>query len=839
MNNDGGKKKGKVRAIAAFLLVMSIALGVWAFYNVKLTRSSGTTYIYDGWVFGREDQKKASAALAEAGLNDYFWRDGKLAAPADKKGEFQRVLASAGAYPKAPSELRVDAIREMSVFESESKTRYRELSACAQQLERTIEQMRGVEDATVAVRSRREQVGLTAKNIITASVGVVCSKDRELDMDVLSAITVATKHQLGIDDVANISIIDLKEGKSYFGSENAVGSGADVALASEKERIEKYWRDKFLEAFGDIKNLRISVVADVTCSSDESLGDRQNEKIAEDSKSPILPTSFLEISPQGDEIYPVEPRRLISAPVKGRFETLDNLAEEIGKQHDSNTANHSQESVEKPRFKSQKESADWNGSSNGFALLGNPTKSRIDATGIRKQRTKVPVESGETSSSEVVSVNSVARFCWIECATPCNTYPVFSSALGDGHVLCDRLKTDHEKNSPNVVANWSRSLDSFYYLNTENEDDCAFKPLTAVRQVGRFVLASLDGNEGTVEASSSKTILRSIAVHIAVPKSYLQNVASHDVSAPETFASDREAEVLAEIKRCAIDLFRPTGERLGWNEREFERWFVVSAFSDVDGNAVTSRKKTAATPRSRYSVSYVEKSDEGPSSSLGEISNDSSNNVSHYNEAVPFADYSDVIAEISQTVASGTETLAPEGDDETVDFQRFFKNAALLGKVLESSYQNPLYRNIGVGAIASVLCLCCIFWANRRFHKKRTYRIPANSSRDKKDDAGKGSVSHKRRRFESQKTDNILKEDFDGLVSDLDECDDELDNELQKMVATREISDGNRARSHALSQNDSVNASDVCLDKRREVLDIIAKYPERAASTLQNWVRNA
>ena len=838
MNNDGGKKTGKVPVITAFLLLASIALGVWAFYNVKLTRSSGTTYIYDGWVYGLEDQKKASAALSEAGLNEYFWRDGKLAAPADKKGEFQRVLASAGAYPKAPSELRADAIREMSVFESESKTRFRELSACAQQLERTIEQMRGIEYATVGVRSRREQVGLTAKNIITASVGVACTEGRELDMDVLSAITVATKHQLGIDDVANISIIDLREGKSYFGLENAVGSGADVVLASEKERIEKYWRDKFLEAFGDIKNLRVSVVADVIYSRDESLRDRSNEKISEDSKSPILPSSFLEIAPQAENIYPIEPSRLISAPVKGRFETLGNLAEEIEKQHDSNIEYPSQESVDKPRSKRQNESVDRRGSesSNGFALLGNPTKSRIDANGIRKQRTKIRMESEERGSSDEVASKSVTRFRWIECATPCNVYPIFSPVLSDERILCDGLKVDREKNSMDFVADLFHSSESMCNLRRENEDDCAFKQMAATRQVGQFILASLDEAEGTVEESPNETVLRSIAVHIAVPKSYLQNVASRDVNTPETFANDREAEVLAEIKRFAIDLFRPTGDRLGWNEREFERWFVVSVFSDGDDNVVPSHEKTLATSRSGYSVSYVENTGDGSSASLEGVSNDSSDDISCDNNAASSTDRSNMIAEISQTVASGAETLAQGGDDESIDFHYIFEKATLLGKVLESGVHNPFYRNICGGAIVSVLCLCCLLVINRRFHKKRTDRILAIPSRNKENNAEKAEAPHKRRRFDPKEADDALK---GGFVSEFDEYDDELENELQKMAANRDVTDVNRARGQASVQNESVNTSDMCLDKRREVLDIIAKYPERAASTLQNWVRNA
>ena len=69
MNNEGKKKKGRVRVIIAFFLLMSMVLGVWTFYVVKSLRPSGSIYVFDGWTYGREDQKKASAALAEAGLD--------------------------------------------------------------------------------------------------------------------------------------------------------------------------------------------------------------------------------------------------------------------------------------------------------------------------------------------------------------------------------------------------------------------------------------------------------------------------------------------------------------------------------------------------------------------------------------------------------------------------------------------------------------------------------------------------------------------------------------------------------------------------------------------------
>ena len=141
------KKLGTLRLCGGGALVALATWGVWAFCNGGFSASNGCESAFDGWRYGREDQKAASAALAAAGLGEWSWDDGRLLVPKNKKNEYQTALAAAGAYPKAPSESRRDAIREMGAFESEAKTRMRELDACAFQLEQTLERIDGIEYA--------------------------------------------------------------------------------------------------------------------------------------------------------------------------------------------------------------------------------------------------------------------------------------------------------------------------------------------------------------------------------------------------------------------------------------------------------------------------------------------------------------------------------------------------------------------------------------------------------------------------------------------------------------------------------------------------------------------
>lgn len=859
MNNDGGKKTGKVRAILATVLLVSVAFGVGAFYNGSFTNAdkNQSTFVFDGWIYGREDQKKASAALAAAGLNDYSWEGGKLSAPVDKKGEFQSVLANAGAYPKAPSELRVDAVREMSVFESDAKTKMRELNACAMQLERTIEQMRGVEYATVGVRSRREQSGLVMKNVVTASVGVAFLEGRVLDADVLSAITVATKHQLGIDDASNISVIDLKEGKSYLGSEEVGKVAGDMTLLAEKNRIEKYWRDKYLEAFSDVKNLRVSVVADVAYASDAAKSaDVKEEKPtalkideAQKTESGIATVSYW--APASEAVVSVAPlrtassvdsvdnscdaNRYASAPTSGRFETLDG---------EKDSCEAILPAVAEPRY--------------GFAQLGNPGKVR--PRNSRRTNDKIVASVEPSSSAGSAVLIGLAEFHWIESA-----------------VHKDKTRSAFfEKSLKDGVS------DSVFYssINSVGSDKAPrylYKPMAAIRQAS--AVEPLDGGN----SGSDAVVLRSILVRIAVPRSYLSAVAgqgSLNSQAPETFADDSDDVVLSEMKRYAVDIFRPTGESLGWNESELERHVVVAAFSDADLTGGITARETNVLPETGVSVTSasdasVEHSssyviEQTPSSFMdaSDILNSTSaspatsaaDDLTSTNEIqsapgttdnfsdstyVPVREPDGKIAEISQTVASDVETVVENPADVAVGFTASLSR--LTTKIQNAFFgsENSTLRNLLCGLVAGLVLLTTILWTSYRARRRNRERkaVRKNDVRDtapKVKDASAANVS-RRQGYVSE----TCQDDY-SEYDDLDEFNDELEDELQRIASERgaasESMSGKDSRAKLTLDRQGFSAdvpSDEYWNKRREALDLIAQYPERAAASLQKWVKNA
>ena len=82
------KNLGTLRLCGSGALVALATWGVWVFCGGGFSASNGWDSAFDGWEYGREDQKAASAALAAAGLDEWSWDDGRLLVPKNKKNEY-------------------------------------------------------------------------------------------------------------------------------------------------------------------------------------------------------------------------------------------------------------------------------------------------------------------------------------------------------------------------------------------------------------------------------------------------------------------------------------------------------------------------------------------------------------------------------------------------------------------------------------------------------------------------------------------------------------------------------------------------------------------------------
>ncbi len=241
-------------------LVFTALAGGLIYFGVTnrsgVNKAEETVFAFNNWHYSREDSKEASAVLSKAGLFEYRWKDGALEVPKKEKARYEAVLAGSKAFPRAPSDVHQDALREMGLFESESKSRLRDLYAAARQLEQTLEHFSTkIDYATVGVRARNEQNGLVRRTVITASVGIWTREDEPITMELISAVTVAARHQLGISENNNISILDLRHGKSWLGSDEGL---ADPKSAGLKEK-EAYWKRLLKDRFREIAGLEVEL----------------------------------------------------------------------------------------------------------------------------------------------------------------------------------------------------------------------------------------------------------------------------------------------------------------------------------------------------------------------------------------------------------------------------------------------------------------------------------------------------------------------------------------------------------------------------------------------------
>jgi len=658
MNDVNLKKLGTLRLCGGGALVALATWGVWAFCNGSLGGANGMETAFDGWYYGREDQKTASAALAAAGLDEWSWdADGRLLVPKNKRNEYQTALAEAGAYPKAPSESRRDAIREMGAFESDAKMRMRALDACAFQLERTLERTGGIEYATVGVRERREQAGLTSKTVVTASIGVACREGCELDANLLSAITVAAKHQLGVDANENVSILDLKAGKSYFGSEKSVGNGAELALATEKERVENYWRDKLEKTFDYMEGARVSVVAELVAVAPEDVVETKlSDEFADFDGSNVV--GLLEND--GDlgglggfsglgglrDFGGLNNFSGWTADAKKEDkrgpETLKGRATSAAER----LAQVKIEEIEKPRPLATLDGAARPLARTGgaFARLGNPVATRsASSTPVLAQNL---AEVGKTAGGNgILAVGATERRGGRRGVVSAS-YQGTPANEGNAEVL--EAGKDAE-----TKGNAETGKDAKDEQTEENKGSGASAPIERVAQIaekepiGKNSAATetriRDGQETRLRGGDGKNVqnsgnreetrekqneangengeiagngervrfrVRALAVRIGTPRGYVCRVARHlkAENAAETFATDGEAnnwsafyqtaerKIVAETKNVALLLLRPLAERNGWSENELTRSVAVDVYAapdDWDASNVGAKGETA------------------------------------------------------------------------------------------------------------------------------------------------------------------------------------------------------------------------------------------------------
>ncbi len=775
---NNGKKLRTVPLVAGLAFIAIAAFCIFMFCRDKFDRvESGNAYVFDGWVYGREDQKKANAALIAAGLDAFSWESGKLLVPNERKKEYQLALTNAGAFPKAPSESRGDALSKMSPFESDAKAKLRELDGSALQLEHTIEQLRGVEYATVGVHSRREQVGLTAKNIVTASIGVAYAEGYSLDSNAVFAITAAAKRQLGIDSDENVAILDLKEGTSYLGAEKGSGAGSgDAALEAERERVEKYWREKYLNAFADVKNIRVTVSADLVAVS--SLHANQEESI--DKTATRLGYDESEFA-----------GNLYRRSVRGRVSPVTQAsAEEYSERRSQIVAG---------------------------ATLGNPVnRNSVDrrvarVQDERLQRPRVLSDAAGLEAERASELTAVGR----------DEFNDNSPRLVEAAMQKKRIVRGNDVEIPDKRKNATNNI----------------------RQASGVERARLAESTAT---DSTSYELRSISFHFSIPRSYIWKAARQAVAlsfSKETFAgADKEKEelfvsvqeqLLEETKAHAVSVFRPTAMRMGWNEETLERSFWFDVYSDPAGfdkdDVIALGVETCT--NSGFGAGDNEERDvtEEENENLDENWEPAIKEIPYAGAGVLAASAGKVAEEYEPFEESGKnaqtvedaevveQTLEP-GNDSTKDWKKFLSADLWLRRNV---------MNDAIFVLAGILVLIAIFKiaAPKRSKTTKEFVVTNTKSYDRYEEKKEQTVARHDRAMDVR----------GSYASELnDEFDDDLDREIQEIATSK---------SRGVHQDGDIDyegrANDEFSTRQKQVLELISRYPDRAAASLEGWVKGS
>ncbi len=272
-------KPSHQKLLIAFCLVAVATMAGTASYCFRNAQLDKKEYeaVFGGCLFPMDDQRNVAALLAKNGYTDYRWENDRLLVHPSARSKYEKILGENQALPSDPSDAKQKALTQMSQFESESKTRLRDLYSSARQLEQTLVRFEQIETATVGVWTRQEKEGLTQRTVTTATVGIRTREGIfELSPELISAVTMAAKHQLGIRNNEDIAIMDLRNGCSCLGNDRALGVRQEVRLAHESHRQEEEWRSKLEGALSYVPGLKVTPSVEISDSPQKTFASEQN-----------------------------------------------------------------------------------------------------------------------------------------------------------------------------------------------------------------------------------------------------------------------------------------------------------------------------------------------------------------------------------------------------------------------------------------------------------------------------------------------------------------------------------------------------------------------------------
>ncbi len=245
--------------LLAVLLVVSLG-----FLIGGVTKSEGEFIpLYGARIFSQSEIRAVDDALGKAGLSQHSWEGMRLMVPKSAWAKYVAAIAENKAIVDMGGYLD-RTVNNLGAYESGKMMDTKKLVGMQQELSAALSDFRGIEKAQVLVSERAEmdQKMYQRKIMRSAAVSVWPLSYEPLDGEKISAISTTVGAALGITDLKEISITDMKNGLSWIGN-NLKTKGGNKTYEDAQKEYEASWEQKIRELFPDIVKMQVKTTVEL------------------------------------------------------------------------------------------------------------------------------------------------------------------------------------------------------------------------------------------------------------------------------------------------------------------------------------------------------------------------------------------------------------------------------------------------------------------------------------------------------------------------------------------------------------------------------------------------
>lgn len=239
--------------IASGLLLAVVVISLT--YLFTYHGSGSDEYLLGGEPFSPAQFQNMEAALGTAGLS-YKIEGNRLRIPAGQKAKYMAALADADALPPQWGQAMEDALKNESVFSSADQREARYNHARGRELSIIVGEMKDIQRASVMYQCKTER-GFHGKTLNTASVSVVPTPGRELTGEQAAAIRNLVAGAISGMRPEDVTVTDIKNGRSFHGSLDGGDGGMGGLYAARKREAERDYKQKILGILGHVPGVTV------------------------------------------------------------------------------------------------------------------------------------------------------------------------------------------------------------------------------------------------------------------------------------------------------------------------------------------------------------------------------------------------------------------------------------------------------------------------------------------------------------------------------------------------------------------------------------------------------